>query len=73
MAVITNPINNIPENEKSHTLGWSKVWKHHLNAVIDNKCSENILNHDIVYIDFGANYSGSLNLLVVQTKNYSTD
>ena len=62
MAVITNPINNIPKNKKSHTLGWSKVWEHHLNAVIDHKCSENILNHDIVYIDFGANYSGSLNL-----------
>ena len=62
MAVITNPINNIPVNEKSHTLGWSEVWESHLNAVIDHKCSANILKHDIVYIDFGANYSGSLNL-----------
>ena len=62
MAVITNPVSNIPVNEKSHTLGWSKVWASHLYADIDHKCSENILNHDIVYIDFGANYSGSLNL-----------
>jgi hypothetical protein len=62
MAVITNPISNIPVNEKSHTLGWSKVWASHLYADIDYKCSANILKHDIVYIDFGANYSGSLNL-----------
>jgi hypothetical protein len=62
MAVITNPINNIPVNEKSHTLGWSKVWASHLDADIDHKCSANILKHDTVYIDFGANYSGSLNL-----------
>ena len=45
MAVITNPVSNIPVNEKSHTLGWSKVWASHLYADIDHKCSENILNH----------------------------
>lgn len=62
MAIITNPVTNIPVNKKSHTLGWTKVWASQLNADIDHKCSTNILNHDQVYVDFGANFSGSLNL-----------
>lgn len=62
MAIITNPISNIPVNPKSHTLGWTKVWQHQLGAAIDHKCTSDIHNHDIVYIDHGANFGGTLNL-----------
>ena len=62
MNVITNPVANIPINEKSHTLGWTKVWASHLSADINHKCTSDILNYDKVFVDFGANYSGSLNL-----------
>jgi len=62
MAIITNPITNIPVNPKSHTLGWTKVWQHQLGAAIDHKCTPQIHNHDIVYIDHGANFGGTLNL-----------
>ena len=62
MNVITNPVANIPINEKSHTLGWTKVWASHLSADINHKCTSDVLNYDKVFVDFGANYSGSLNL-----------
>ena len=61
-SVITNPISNIPVNPKSHTLGWSKVWSHHLGAAIDHKCTSQIRQFDTVYIDHGANFGGTLNL-----------
>jgi len=62
MKVITNPISNIPKNEKSHVHGWTQVWRDQLNAIIDHKCSPNILSADKVYIDHGANFGGTLNL-----------
>jgi hypothetical protein len=68
MSVITNPISNIPVNVKSHTLGWSKLWKEQLNASIDHKCTPNILNANTVYIDHGANFGGTLNLFGGATK-----
>lgn len=60
--VIVNPIGDIPVAKNSHVLGWSQTWANQLNAIIDHKCSSNILNADVVYIDHGVNYSGSLNL-----------
>ena len=66
--VITNPISNIPKNEKSHTRGWSTIWADQLNAYIDNRCTPNILNAGIVYIDHGANFGGTLNLFGGATK-----
>lgn len=69
MAVITNPISNIPVNPKSHTLGWTHVWQHQLGASINHKCTHDIHNHDIVYIDHGANFGGTLNLFGGATKD----
>jgi len=62
MNVITNPISNIPKNEKSHVLGWSLLWKDQLKASIDHKCTPYIKNADVVYIEHGANFGGTLNL-----------
>lgn len=60
--VITNPISNIPKNPKSHSLGWTKGWAHHLTADIAHVCDESILDYNTVYLDYGANFSGKLNL-----------
>ena len=62
MNVITNPISNIPKNEKSHVHGWSQLWRDQLSAFIDHKCTPQITKADVVYIDHGANFGGSLNL-----------
>jgi|TARA_B110000908_G_C10266773_1_gene464823 hypothetical protein len=62
MNVITNPISNIPKNEKSHVHGWSQLWRDQLKASIDHKCSPHIRKSDIVYIEHGANFGGTLNL-----------
>ena len=62
MNVITNPISNIPKNEKSHVHGWTQVWRDQLNASIDHKCTPQVTKADVVYIDHGANFGGSLNL-----------
>ena len=68
MAVITNPISNIPQNQKSHVLGWSQTWEEQLNAAINHKCTPAIMQHDVVYIDHGANFGGTLNLFGGATK-----
>ena len=60
--MITNPISNIPMNEKSHVRGWTQLWREQLNTDIDYRCSHKVASADILYIDHGANYSGSLNL-----------
>ena len=62
MNVITNPISNIPKNEKSHVHGWSQLWRDQLSAFIDHKCTPQITKADVVYIDHGANFGGTLNL-----------
>ena len=62
MKVVTNPINNIPVNAKSHTLGWAQLWRDQLGAYIDNKCTPNVRKASTVYIDHGANFGGTLNL-----------
>ena len=66
--VITNPINNIPKNEKSHVLGWALVWKELLGASIDHKCTPQIISADVVYVEHGANFGGTLNLFGGATK-----
>ena len=68
MAIITNPISNIPQNAKSHVLGWSQTWEQQLNAAINHKCTPTIMQHDVVYIDHGANFGGTLNLFGGATK-----
>jgi hypothetical protein len=59
---ITNPIANIPVNPKSHVYGWSLHWSELLDANIEHTCSEEINKYEVVYIDHGANFNGSLNL-----------
>lgn len=61
-VVITNPTANIPVAPKSHTRGWSQMWADQLLARIDHKCSENITTAEIVCIDHGVNFGGTLNL-----------
>ena len=68
MNVITNPISNIPVNPKSHTHGWTQVWRDQLDASINHKCTPKILDADKVYIDHGANFGGTLNLFGGATK-----
>ena len=68
LSVVTNPISNIPVNPKSHVLGWAQTWCRQLDASIDSKCDPNILRSGIVYIDHGANFSGTLNLFGGATK-----
>jgi hypothetical protein len=57
--MITNPISNIPVNKKSHVYGWAQKWSDLLGTKIDHKCEQ---YHKKVYIDHGANFSGTLNL-----------
>ena len=40
--VITNPISNIPKNEKSHVHGWTQLWRDQLKASIEEENIENI-------------------------------
>lgn len=61
-SVITNPISNIPKLANSHVRGWTQVWAEQLNAEVDHKCSTNILNGSLVYIEHGVNFGGTLNL-----------
>lgn len=68
MKVITNPIQNIAKNAKSHTHGWAQLWSDQLKASIDHKCTPNITKADVVYIDHGANFGGTLNLFGGATK-----
>lgn len=62
VKLITNPISNVPVNKKSHVHGWAQVWRDQLDAAIDHKCSPAVQEADRLYIDHGANYSGTLNL-----------
>jgi hypothetical protein len=38
------------------------MWAEQLNAEIDHKCTRKILSADVVYIEHGANFGGTLNL-----------
>jgi hypothetical protein len=62
MKVITNPISNIPKLANSHVRGWSQVWAEQLDATIDHRCSDSVVNSDILYIEHGVNFGGTLNL-----------
>ena len=68
MNIITNPISNIPKNEKSHSLGWAQTWRKLLDASINHNCNPQILNADTIYIDHGVNFGGTLNLFGGATK-----
>lgn len=62
MNYIINPISNITQLKTSHVKGWSLIWQDQLNAIIDYKCSPEILTGTCVYIEHGVNYSGTMNL-----------
>jgi len=59
---VTNPVSNIPKNQKSHVYGWASQWAELLSGNIEHDCSEKINNYDVVYVDHGVNFTGSLNL-----------
>lgn len=60
--VVTSPATNIPAHEKSHVRGWSLGWADMLDADINNKCDDEVMQYDKVYLDHGVNWSGALNL-----------
>lgn len=60
--VVTGPATNIPAHEKSHVRGWALGWSELLDADVDNKCSDQIMQYDRVYLDHGVNFTGALNL-----------
>lgn len=68
-SVITNPLSNIPKNEMSHNYGHALIWSQQLKSKIDYKCSEDILKADVVYLNHGVNFSGSINLFGGITKD----
>jgi hypothetical protein len=68
MMMLTNPISNIPQLKNSHVLGWSLVWADQLDAAIDHKCSPNVANANVLYIEHGVNFGGTLNLFGGATK-----
>lgn len=59
--IITSPISSIPVNPKSHVRGWTETWAHQLDATIDPKAL-NFGEHDVLYLDHGVNFGGTLNL-----------
>lgn len=59
---ITNPLGNIPVSKKSHVYGWSSHWSNLLNATINHKCDAELLDANVIYLDLGVNFNGSLNL-----------
>ena len=71
--VITNPLSNIPKAPKSHNLGYAQIWADQLNAKIDHTCTKNIQNADIVYINHGVNFTGSINLGTQLSSQGETD
>ncbi len=60
--IITNPIANVPQRAKSHSFGWASAWADLLGADINHKCDTGINDAEILYIDHGANFGGTLNL-----------
>jgi len=68
MSVVTNPISNIPVNNRSHVFGWAELWAEQTNSSINHKCTPAILNADKVYIDHGVNFGGTMNLFGGVTK-----
>ena len=68
-SVITNPISNIPVNEKSHVHGWTQIWRDQTGSAINHKCTPAIRSFSTVYIDHGANFGGTLNLFGGATKD----
>lgn len=61
MRVLTNAVGNVPMNPKSHVHGWAQVWAELLSLEIDHRF-ERVTSSDEIYVDHGANYSGSVNL-----------
>lgn len=60
--IIVSPNAAIPQNPKSHVLGWFLTWKDVLKGVALSNDSHDISTASTVYVCFGPNHSGSLNL-----------
>jgi hypothetical protein len=57
-AAITGTFNKIPKKTNSHTYGWARTWSENLGVPL-NQDAEPV---DILYMDHGANFGGSINL-----------
>lgn len=57
-AAITGTFNKIPKKTNSHTYGWARTWSENLGIPL-NQDAEPV---DILYMDHGANFGGSINL-----------
>lgn len=63
MKYVINPFTAIPANPKSHVRGWSEYWAESIvGATVLGKDLSCIDSDDIVFIDHGVNFAGSLNL-----------
>ena len=60
--MMTNPIQNIAQMRKSHAKGWAMSWSELLDAEINHGCDTGINNAEILYIEHGVNFAGSLNM-----------
>ena len=61
MRFVANLFSPIPIAKNSHSLGWSDYWARKLDATIIRNFNR-VSSNDIVYVDHGVNFSGSLNL-----------
>lgn len=59
--LIFNPFSPIPKSQKSHVRGWSMIWAELLGAKIADKDTD-LTKADVLYLDHGVNFGGSLNL-----------
>lgn len=59
--MIFNPFSSIPVHPRSHVRGWATLWSELLDVQIADKTS-NIGEADVLYLDHGVNFGGSMNL-----------
>jgi hypothetical protein len=56
--MITGTFNKIPKKKNSHGYGWARTWSENLDVGINHEAE--IV--DVLYLDHGVNFGGSLNL-----------
>ena len=56
--MITGTFNKIPKKKNSHGYGWARTWSENLDVGINHEADV----VDVLYLDHGVNFGGSLNL-----------
>ena len=56
--MITGTFNKIPRKKNSHGYGWARTWSENLGVGINHEGYQ----VDVLYLDHGVNFGGSLNL-----------